>query len=146
MGNDRFKVSECPAPHLLNGYLTKTLDVIKREEIESHVADCPYCLFRISEAHEVLNDERFKSVKELFMNVRKKFDLWLLGAFIMFALSFIVPRYFIQFLVGAVLLGMKWIVDNKNTKMLIMIYDAWKRGGKREAGRILSTLDSKLKR
>ena len=41
-----------------------------------------------------------------------------------FGFSFIFPRYFIQFLVGALLLGVKWIVDQKAMKTQVLIYKA----------------------
>ena len=139
-------ISSCPPEHVLNDYLTGNLGESDREEVEKHIADCPYCIYRIAEAYEVLNESRFKSIKEFFMNARIKLNLWLVGCIIMFLLSFLVQRYFLQFLVGAILLGAKWIIDSKNTKMLIMIYDAWKRGGRKEAARILESLDSRMKR
>ena len=139
-------MDKCPSEHALNDYLVGSLEKALHGEVEKHIADCPYCIYRIAEAHEVLNESRLKSIKEFFMGMRKKINYWLLGCIIMFFLSFLVQRYFIQFLVGAILLGIKWIVDNKNTKLLIMIYDAWKRGGRKEAGRILESLDSKMKR
>jgi len=60
-------------------------------------------------------------------------------------MSFTVPQYFIQLLVATLLLGIKWIVDAKSIKMFIMVYDAWKKGGEKEASRILSALDTKPK-
>jgi hypothetical protein len=39
--------------------------------------------------------------------------------------------------VATLLLGIKWIVDAKSTKMLVMIYEAWKHGGEKEASRVL---------
>ncbi len=155
-------MNKCPDEHILNDYLTAALAESDREKIENHIADCPYCIYRIAEAYEVLNESRFnpstwlrvdgersrtiKSIKEFFMNARIKLNLWLVGCIIMFLLSFLVQRYFLQFLVGAILLGAKWIIDSKNTKMLIMIYDAWKRGGRKEAAHILESLDSRMKR
>lgn len=139
-------MGNCPAEDLLSNYLIGALDEAQHQEVERHLADCPYCIYRIAEAYEVLNESKIKLIKEFFMGARKNINLWLIGCVIMFLLSFLIQRYFIQFLVGAILLGIKWIVDNKNTKMLIMIYDAWKRGGQKEAGRIIESLDSRMKR
>ncbi|MFA5255328.1 MAG: hypothetical protein WC419_01350, partial [Candidatus Omnitrophota bacterium] len=60
-------------------------------------------------------------------------------------LSFVFQRFFLQFLTATLLLGVKWITDAKSTKMLIMIYEAWKKGGEKEASRILSVLDREPK-
>jgi len=136
----------CPPEPTLNSYLTGTLENEERENIEKHIADCSKCLYKIAEAHEVLNEGTFKKIKEFMMKPLKKINYWLVGCIIMFVLSFLIRRFFIQLLVGSTLLGLKWIVDNKNTKMLIMIYDAWKRGGEKEAQNILKSLDERMKR
>jgi hypothetical protein len=47
----------------------------------------------------------------------------------------------VQFLTATLLLGIKWVADAKSTKMLVMIYEAWKNGGEKEASRILSSLE-----
>jgi len=146
MKNGILKTKSCPAEHTLNNYLMGALNEGECAETEKHIANCHTCLYRIAEAYEVLNENKFKQIKEFIMNVKQKINLWLVGCIAMFLLSFIISRYFIQFLVAATLLGLKWIVDSKNTRMLIMIYDAWKRGGKKEADRILETLDSRMKR
>jgi hypothetical protein len=35
---------------------------------------------------------------------------------------------------------MKWVADSKSTRMLVMIYEAWKRDGARGASDALETL------
>lgn len=60
-----------------------------------------------------------------------------------FAASFLVPRYFIQLLVATLILGIKWIVDAKTTKMLVMIHEAWKREGAAGTVRVMERLDGK---
>ena len=71
----------------------------------------------------------------------KKINIYLILAIISFILSFVFQHYFVQFLTATLLLGIKWISDAKSTKMLVMIYEAWKKGGEKEASRILSSLD-----
>jgi len=138
--------SSCPKEHVLNNYLLGALEESERIDTEKHIANCHTCLYRISEAYEVLNESKMKRIKELFMKAKIKLNMWLIGSIVMFLLSFLIRRYFIQFLAAAMLLGLKWIIDNRNTRMLIMIYDAWKRGGKKETDRILESLDSRMKR
>jgi hypothetical protein len=144
--NDKKIVTDtCPGEHVLNSYLLGELDEAKRAETERHLSTCVYCVYKISEAYAVMHPNKLKIIKEFIMKMAKRANLWLIGCIIMFVFSFILPRYFIQFLVGAILLGMKWIVDSKNTKMLIMIYEAWKRGGNKEAERIFRSLDSRMR-
>ena len=50
--------------------------------------------------------------------------LWLLGMVVSFSLSFVFPRFFLQFLAAALLFGVKWIVDQKATRPQILIYKA----------------------
>ena len=75
----------------------------------------------------------------------KKINLYLLFAIVCFALSFVTPRYFLQLLAATVVLGAKWIVDSKSMKMLVMIHEAWKKGGDKEASRIIEEMDSRPK-
>lgn len=71
----------------------------------------------------------------------KREGLFLIMAVGFFILSFIFSRYFLQFLAAAIILSLKWIVDSKNSKILITIYEAWKRGGERETGRLLKEME-----
>ena len=57
-------------------------------------------------------------------NQQHQIALWIGAAGIFFAISFFVPRYFLQFLVLAVLCGVKVIVDSRSLKSQILIYQA----------------------
>jgi len=133
----------CPEEHLLSGYMTGTLAAADRAGIERHVSSCPYCIYRIAEAYEVVNDQKRHGGH---FTMFKKINIWALLSLAMFILSFLFPRYFIQFLAAGSLLGIKWIVDNKNTKMLIMIHEAWKHGGEKEAGRVIENIENRMRR
>jgi len=126
----------------LADYLADILPVKDRARIEAHVAECGECLARIASAHESVKEFR-KGAKSGKGGIMNKINLYLVFAILTFLLSFAMPRYFIQLLVVTVLLGIKWIVDSKTTKMLVMIYEAWKNGSEKEASRILETFDSK---
>jgi len=125
-------------------YLGNTLPAARRGEIEQHIADCDECLKTVLAAHEAVTQysQEF-DLKGKGTKMVKKLNVYLILAVISFVLSFVTPRYFIQLLVATLLLGIKWIVDAKSTKMLVMIYEAWKKGGEKEASRILETLEPK---
>ena len=120
----------------LADYLSNTLTGEERKRIEDHIACCNDCLDSAVSAHESV--KTFKKRKD---RVMKKINVYLVLAVISFILSFIFQGHFVQFLTATLLLGIKWVSDAKSTKMLVMIYEAWKKGGEKEASRILSTLD-----
>ena len=140
------KIKAHPTEIELAGFLDRSLPEIERREVEAHISSCDDCLKRIVSAHEsvaVFNENRKpKKGKKKSMN---KISLCLVLAIITFSLSFITPRYFIQLLVATLILGIKWIADAKSTRMLVMIYEAWKKGGEKEASRILETLENNHK-
>ena len=111
----------------ISGYLDRLLDADSRRKVELHAVECPDCLSAMVSAYESV-----KLFKKRKGNIMKKLNIYLILAIVSFLLSFAVPRYFAQFLVAATLLGIKWISDAKSTKMLVMIYDAWKKGGEKE--------------
>ena len=113
----------------------------KREKIESHLAGCYHCLDKLAAIHDGLKFIKRKSTKR--RRKMKREDLILFMAVISFIGSFIFRGYFLQFLAATILLGIKWIVDTKSNKMLIMVYDAWKRGGESEAGRVLKDIETR---
>jgi len=120
----------------LADYLSDTLTGEERKRIEDHIASCNDCLDNVVSAHESV--KKFKKGKA---GVMKKINVYLILAAVSFILSFVFQGHFAQFLTATLLLGIKWIADAKSTKMLIMIYEAWKKGGEKEASRILSSLD-----
>lgn len=137
----------CPAESVLADYLSGTLTRDERERIESHIATCDECLAKIVSGYESVEsfkkESRGKTGKD---NIMKRINWYLVGAVIAFLLSFIFPRYFLQFLVATLILGIKWVVDSKSAKMLIMIYEAWRSGGEKEASKILQDIGSRINR
>ncbi|MDD5449450.1 MAG: hypothetical protein PHO42_02505 [Candidatus Omnitrophica bacterium] len=81
-------------------------------------------------------------IKWLPKNLKK--NKWLIASITSFVLSFAFPPVFLQFLLAAGILGGKWIFDSENTRTLIMIYNAWKKGGEKEAGEMLRSLKDRL--
>jgi hypothetical protein len=137
------KIKTHPTEAELADYLDKSLSAQDRMRLEDHMAGCSDCLAKMVSAHESVElFRKNKNDKKGEVGFMKKMNIYLILAILAFALSFAIPRYFIQLLVATLLLGIKWIVDSKSTKMLVMIYEAWKRGGDKEAGQILKILES----
>ncbi|MDP2913630.1 MAG: hypothetical protein Q8N91_06465 [Candidatus Omnitrophota bacterium] len=133
-----------PADVELADFLTNSLSAKEAEGLTKHLASCNKCLEKTVSAYESVKlFQKGKSLaKKGKVNFMKKINIYLALAIISFVLSFMIPRHFLQLLVATLVLGIKWIADSKTTKMLIMIYEAWQRGGEKEASRILETLDS----
>ena len=126
---------------VLAGYLSGSLDPEERERIEAHAAGCAECLGKIVSAHESVSEfSRTRTAKERLKSM-KKINPYLVLAILSFILSFIFRHFFIQFLVATLLLGAKWIIDSKTTRLLVTIYEAWKHGGEKEASRVLKELN-----
>lgn len=138
------KAGLCVSEVGLNDYLGGAVSGKARSEIENHLADCNACLEKLVFAYEVTRDfNKTKTRGEKHMKPAWKRNMWLFGTILAFVLSFLVSRYFVQLLVAAILMGVKWIFDSVNARILIMIYDAWNKGGEQEAGKILNTLKLK---
>ena len=73
---------------------------------------CPHCGKRITPFKKPLSSQRWKNI------------VWLALGASTFALSFVVHRFFYQFLAATLLFGFKWIVEQRATKTQIMIYKA----------------------
>lgn len=147
MTDTKLNIKTHPLDIELAGFLDDTLSPDERHKIEEHIASCGECLETIVSAHESVElFKKQKGSKPGKANFMKKINWYLVLAIISFALSFIFAKYFIQLLVATLLLGIKWIVDAKTTKMLITIYEAWKTGGDKEASRILEKIDAGNKR
>ncbi|MGB2630974.1 MAG: zf-HC2 domain-containing protein [Candidatus Omnitrophota bacterium] len=116
----------CLSEEILSEYLAGVLPEEDRGWVEGHIAECTRCRKLLAESHEVLKKRDIEDIFRKIFNIVKN-NLWFAGAMSALALSFVFPKYFLQFLVACLLMGAKWIMDTKNAKMLVMIYDAWKR-------------------
>lgn len=131
-----------PDTNKLAGYLDKTISADERKKVEAHLASCRECLAAVAAAHEALtNFRKDKKTKNRRPGFMKKINPYLTLAIIFFLFSFITPRFFIQSLVATLLFGIKWVADSRSTKMLVMIYDAWKRDGDKGVSRIMDTME-----
>ena len=131
-----------PSEFELAEYLNNSLGKKERELVESHISGCRRCLDMVVSAHGSVKSFKNKRISKKKMgSIMKKINIYLLLAVVTFILSFVAPRYFLQFLVATLLLGIKWVADSKTTKMLVMIHEAWKNEGERGVSRIIKDLD-----
>lgn len=138
----RKKISSAPKDCVpfdeLYDYADGRLPLEARRRIESHLAGCYHCLDAVVSINKGMMDFNNRRRYKL-----KTENIFLSFALISFLLSFVFGRYFIQFLAATIILSMKWIVESKTNKMLVLIYEAWKSGGERGAGRVLKELNTK---
>jgi len=116
------KVSQdCISFERICDYSEGSLPVNERQKIESHISRCYHCLDALAAIHD--GGRRSRRGPSAF----KREHFYLLLSIVSFSLSFTCSRYFLQFLAATLLLGIKWIIDSKTTKTLVMINEAWKR-------------------
>ena len=140
------KTGLCLSEAEINDYLSGALPQERKAEIESHLKDCNACLEKLVFAYQAV--EEFNGAKRKGACSMEKYawkkNIWLIGAIIAFVISFFVRPYFVQALVAAILMALKWIFDSVNARILIMIYEAWKTGGENEASKILKNLNDRI--
>ena len=143
------KTVDCPDEVILVEYLDTGLDKEKYQYIEHHIAGCGFCLSQLSLASQsklIYKQGGFEPAPQTLINKTKsqlgiyesesntknnkkkmiKKQLFLLGAIIFFILSFIFPKYFFQFLVGTLILGIRWAFESESGRTLIMVFDSWR--------------------
>lgn len=141
MTNLKIEMKAHPTETELADFLGGTLAPEDRERVDEHIASCADCLKTIVSAHEAVNGKKAATNRK--DNIMKKINIYLVLAILSFILSFTMPRYFMQFLVATLLLGIKWVADSKSTKMLVMIYEAWRSGGEKEVSKIIEKFGQK---
>ena len=131
-----------PDANKIAGYLDKTISAKERRMVEAHTASCRECLNAMTAAHEAVTEFRkYRKDNKRKDRIMKKINPYLALAVLFFLFSFITPRFFIQSLVATLVFGIKWVADSRSTKMLVMIYDAWKRGDDKGVSHILGTME-----
>ena len=140
------KSASCPDEADLAGYFAGSLPRKKRNEIACHIADCPACLEDLVLAGKASGMET-KKRRGGSGGPQKwlKKNLWILLAVVTFVLSFVYSSYFVQFLIATLVLSGKWIFETINARILIMVYDAWKKGGEKEVGKVLERYNSHIR-
>jgi len=128
-----------PPQHII--WKAKNIDRISDELIKNRIDVALDRKDLLPRTRKLLNTEK-EVTKWLPKNLKK--NRWLIASITAFVLSFAFPLVFLQFLLAAGILGGKWIFDSENTKTLIMIYNAWKKGGEKEAGEMIEALKSRI--
>jgi len=132
----------CPSEKILSEYLGNALSVKDSAKTEEHLAGCTECRKLLAETHDILSrPDPGETIRAVFRWIGK--NRWFFGAFISLIFSFLLRKYFLQFLAACLLMGGKWIIDSKTTRMLIMIHEAWKHGDKDKAGGLFKQFDHK---
>jgi len=143
---NRIANGTCPTDSMLADYVSEAIsDKAEKEIISSHVARCDMCFDKVASCVSGLSapeeDNRShinNSIIRRVLAMPKKYprertkasyikrNKYLLTSALFFMLSFIFRLFFLQFLVAALIFGLKWIMDTGSTKALIMIYETWK--------------------
>jgi hypothetical protein len=144
------KTADCLSEQDLLDYLEDRLESRKRAVSEHHIAGCGFCLSTLSllfESRQKNRSKTFAPVPQKLLNKTKsllgigkdekngnaqrrkaiKRRIFLAGTIVFFVLSFFIPRYFMQFLVGALILGIRWSFESEGGRTLIMVLDSWRR-------------------
>ncbi len=146
---------DCPSELELSDYLEKRLSKQKESLFLEHIANCPHCLSLLELAQRAKERKQDQPTAEMIIrakNIVQKRSTktifkykWQVFAFISFILSFVFTRYFLQFLILAVVFSIKWIFDTGSTRTLIMIYEAWRKKDKGTAQRIIQDFQDKTR-
>ena len=154
------KTDSCPDEQRLLEYLSGSLEGSSRKTIEHHIAGCGFCLSQLSIAFDAQKpniQKKLNPTPKNFINdtcsllgIKKdkitdkknitKSTLFLTGTVICFILSFVVAKYFLQFLAATIVLGIRWALESKNGQTLIMILDSWRKHSKEKDNEISNRL------
>jgi len=110
-----------------------------KQAIPSDSKFCPYCGAELRPHHPPHRTGFKKLGKHIWEN------RWLVGAVILFALSFIVRKYFWQLTVAAGIAGVKWALDSSYARTLIMIYNSWRKGEEEEFEKFVERIKKRAK-
>jgi len=161
------KGSDCLDEQVLTDYFEQKLSKGEHELAENHIANCGFCLSQLNlifEAQELskrgmaekapselirkakglLEPKRYTDYSKAMSKKRIKKNLFLIGAIIFFVLSFLIPKYFFQFLVGTLVLGMRWAFESEGARTLIMVLDSWRKHSHDEDDEISNRLKDKF--
>lgn len=150
LGLSSAKTASCPSEETLLDYMEQKLSGQELTLVEEHIAGCGFCLSQLSlafEAENIVNKKAFpelpeeliKKIKNLIKGDKKtmaidaakrrsmKRNLFLIATIIFFILSFIIHKYFMQFLVAALILGFRWAFESESGRTLIMVLDSWRK-------------------
>ena len=161
------KSADCLSESILLEYLENKLDDQERARCEHHIAGCGFCLSQLDiafQSQQMKKQAAFDPVPRKLLdrtrsllgigkdNENTKIDKgktmrrrsFLVGTIIFFALSFFIPRYFMQFLIAALILGIRWSFESESGRTLIMVLDSWRRHSQDKDDEINRRLRSRL--
>ena len=161
------RTADCLNEQVLIDYFRQKLGEETYQNVESHLAGCEFCRSQLSlifEAHDVYKRGKGEKVpgdfiqkakallkvdkglerKEMIRKKRITKNLFLAGAIVFFIASFFVPKYFFQFLVVTLILGMRWAFESEGGRTLIMVLDSWRRHSHNQDDEISHRLKDKL--
>lgn len=132
----------CPDDAALEDYVSGGLSADETPGIERHISTCKTCLDKLSLAFtadrlykegrlppasptSVERAKRIAATKKRRAGLKR--NVWFAAAAAAFLCSFLFPRYFLQCLTAAILLGIKWIAESENARTLILVLDSWRR-------------------
>jgi hypothetical protein len=124
---------KCPDEAALAAFLGGKLKEAEARRIEEHIAGCPLCLESVRAGYlgeKLHNAKGVAKMDPRMKNIRT--SLWLAATVAAFLLSFTVPKYFAQFLVLALILGLKWVSESESVRTLIVAMDAKRRHENKE--------------
>lgn len=153
------KLVQCPDEATLSAYLSGFLRESEARLLEEHISTCHFCLENIRTASlaaasyeesnlpdstkELIN--KAKGIAKLNTDKRRlKKNLYLFGTALAFVLSFVFPRYFVQFLVAALILGLKWVFESENARTLIMVLSSLRRHSKERDDELSDKIKKRL--
>ncbi|TAN60900.1 hypothetical protein EPN16_04255 [bacterium] len=110
---------DCPSELELSRYLEGTLPSDRRQTLEKHFSDCPLCLDLLVTTKNILKEEKAAKKSLLSYLLKQK---WLILTAACFGLSFVVKRFFLQFLFLALIFGIKWALGGEGSRNLVMIF------------------------
>jgi len=140
----------CYNEQILIDYIGEELGRETFEAVDDHIARCSFCLSQlelayqahilhkgnkfkpaprrlVKKAQSLIKSDKASNAKKAMENKVIKKNLYLALTAIFFLLSFLIPRYFMQFLFAALILGIRWAFESESGRTLIMIFDAWRR-------------------
>jgi hypothetical protein len=139
IGSLREAKETCPDEAVLARYIAGAMAPREKDRLEEHASSCAACLENIRAAHAaesmlagggladtpVKLKEKAKGLAKMDTGKKRMQSyIWLAATVIAFTLSFTAPKYFAQFLVAALILGLKWVSESEGIRTLIISMDA----------------------
>jgi hypothetical protein len=98
----------CPGEEKLAEYLTRAMEKDERDAIELHLSRCDRCRETVGDVSDLIHSP---CARRTFSSIRTEIikNLYPILAFFFLALSFLLERYFLQFLAASLICGARWI-------------------------------------